>query len=58
MTDYVKRRGKGEAAYFDPKSEAPPEYRGRFKQKEHQASGGRPIRIAREGAKPVDELMG
>jgi uncharacterized protein (DUF1501 family) len=26
--------------------------------KEHQASGGRPIRIAREGAKPIDELMG
>jgi uncharacterized protein (DUF1501 family) len=26
--------------------------------KEHQASGGRPIRIAKEGAKVIDELMG
>ena len=26
--------------------------------KEHQASGGRPIRIAGEGAKPIDELLG
>jgi uncharacterized protein (DUF1501 family) len=25
--------------------------------KEHQASGGRPIRIAREGAKPIEELI-
>jgi uncharacterized protein (DUF1501 family) len=26
--------------------------------KEHQASGGRPIRIAKEGASPINELMG
>jgi hypothetical protein len=26
--------------------------------KEHQASGGRPIRIAKEGAKPIEELLG
>jgi uncharacterized protein (DUF1501 family) len=26
--------------------------------KEHQASGGRPIRIVREGARPINELLG